>query len=181
MRHRIRFAALCAFIIALAGTPHMASAQDATHDAGAATAAAPTPTPGTVADPGATAAGEPAFAEPTPAEKAKADPVGTAAQVVKDIKSGNWRMVAAGVLALLMLLAAKARSQWKWFRGKRGGAVLVLVLGLAGSFSAALATSSPLDLSLFVGALGVTWTAVGGYTHIRRIIWPSDAADPGNG
>ena len=113
-------------------------------------------------------------ADPTPAEAAEADPVGTITGLVRDIRAGNWRLAAVAVLVLLMLALSKFRGLVSWFKGDRGGAILVGLLGLLGTLSAALATSEPLGLDLFVGALATTWTAVGGYTWVKRLWKPSD-------
>lgn len=109
-----------------------------------------------------------------PVAAAERDPLGTGARIVRDIRAGNWRMAAAGLLALLMLLLGKVRARIPWFAGDRGGAILVGVLGLGGALSSALATSTPIGPELLVGALGVTWTAVGGYSWIRRLLKPAD-------
>jgi len=120
----------------------------------------------------AEAPAEPAKA--TPVEAAEKDPLGEAAEVVNAIKSGNWRMAAAGLLAFLMLGLGKIRGKVKWFDGDRGGAVLVGILGFGGGLSTALASGVALDFQLFLGAFGVVFTAVGGYTWIKRLIWPQD-------
>lgn len=117
-------------------------------------------------------------AAPATTPSIEADPIGTVETLVKSIREGNWRLVAALALGLLMLGLAKAR-EWgpvaKLFSGDRGGAILVAVLALGGALSAALLSSASLDWKLFVGALGVAWTAVGGYTWAKRLIWPKDA------
>ncbi len=111
----------------------------------------------------------------TPAESVESDPVGAAGTLVQAVKGGQWRLVASLVLAFLMMALAKLRSKIKWFEGDRGGAVLVGVLALAGAFSTALAADAKIDFKLFLGALGVMWTAVGGYSWFKRILWPQDA------
>lgn len=109
----------------------------------------------------------------SPATKAEADPFGTVQAIVNATKTGNWRLVASLLLAVLMLALSKVRDKIAWFSGDRGGAVLVMVLALCGTLSAALATSVPISASLIFGALGVCWTAVGGYSWVRRLIWPA--------
>jgi len=158
----------CAVIIGCLASLATAQPSDAAPEAAAVLEAPEAP----AAPP---AAVEPAVApEVTPAEKAEEDPMGTAVQLVQDIKSGNWRMVAAAVLAFLMLGLAKVRDKVKFFSGDRGGAILVGILGLAGAISSALATDTALDWKLFVGAMGVTWTAVGGYSWIKKLWKPAD-------
>jgi len=112
--------------------------------------------------------------KPTLVELVEEDPLGEAAEVVKAIKGGNWRMVAAGLLAFLMMALGKIRGKVKWFDGDRGGAVLVGILGFGGALSTALASGVALDFQLLIGTFGVVFTAVGGYTWIKRLIWPQD-------
>lgn len=115
----------------------------------------------------------------TPAEQADEDPVGTLGELVAAVRAGQWRAAAALALALLMLALAKARN-WgpaqRLFGGDRGGAILVMLLSLAGGLSTALASEAPLDWKLFLGVVTVAFTAVGGYTWIKRLIWPADKA-----
>jgi len=120
------------------------------------------------------ASSEAEVAEPTPAEKAAADPLGTAEAIVRDVRAGDWRHAIAGVLVLLMLGLSKGRDKVKWFKGDRGGAALVLVLGIGGGAVTTLYASGPLDWRLFVGAISASFTAAGVYTVIKQIISPRD-------
>ncbi len=97
------------------------------------------------------------------------------ASIVQDARGGHWRYAAAGALALLMLALGKARDRATWFRGDRGGAVLVLVLSLAGALSTVLASGAPLGFDVLLGAIGTAFTAAGGYTVVRRLLWPRAA------
>lgn len=115
-----------------------------------------------------------------PADKAEEDPLSTLGELVSAVRAGNWRLAIALGLGLLMFAAGKFRDKVKWFSGDRGGAVLVMALALAGAVSTALVSSASLDWKLFLGAAGVAWTAVGGYTWAKRLIWPKDA-DPESG
>jgi len=110
----------------------------------------------------------------TPAAKVEADPAGSARELVAAIRGGNWRYVAALALAFMMFLLSRVRDKVKWFKGDRGGAILVGILAVAGALSTALASSGPIDWRLLLGAAGVMWTAVGGYTWLKRLIWPAD-------
>jgi hypothetical protein len=107
------------------------------------------------------------------------DPLSAIEQIVEAARGGRWLLVAAGALILVMFGLRKARDHFKWFKGDRGGALLVILLSLAGALSTALATSASVDWKLFVGALAVAFTASGGYNNIRRIIWPQDGASTG--
>lgn len=122
---------------------------------------------------------EPAAAESksaalTPTEKAEADPVGLATEVVQDVRAGDWRHAVAGILALLMFGLSRFRGKVGIFKGDRGGAILVGLLGFGGGISTWLASDVPLDWRLFAGSMFVVWTSVGAYTWFKRLIWPSD-------
>ena len=150
-------AALCGAFLVSAPAPALAQ------DAGALAAPAAAPAP----------AAEAAEA-PDLAERAEADPLAVGLELVDAVRKGNWRLAIALGLALLMVLGAKARDKVKWFRGDRGGALLVMGLSLAGALATALASDAALDWKLFLGAAGVAWTAVGGYTWFKRLVWPKD-------
>ena len=109
-------------------------------------------------------------------EKAEEDPVGLAAEVVQDVRTGDWRHAIAGILVIVMLglSKAKVREKVKWFKGDRGGAALVLALGIGGGAVTALYAEGPLDWRLFAGALSGSFTAAGIYTVFKRLFWPKD-------
>jgi hypothetical protein len=98
-------------------------------------------------------------------------------ELVSAAKSGNWRYVLALSLSLLLVVFAKLRDKVKWFRGDRGGAIAVMVLSIGGALATALASDASIDFKLFLGAAGIAWTAVGGYTWVKRLIWPKDKAE----
>jgi hypothetical protein len=102
--------------------------------------------------------------EPTAASPAVID------QVVRDVQRGNWRYAMAGALSLLMLALQRARGKVRWFAGRRGGAILVMVLALAGSLVTVLASSTPLTPGLLFGAFTVALTAVGGWEWVRALL-----------
>lgn len=113
-------------------------------------------------------------AQPDGVPDIEGDPLGSIEAFVDAVKAGNWKMVGALALALIMLVLAKVRDKVKWFSGDRGGATLVMLLGLAGGFSAALAAGADIDWRLVLGIVGVVWTGVGGVTWVKRLIWPKD-------
>ena len=111
---------------------------------------------------------------PAPVVDVEGDPIGSIEQFVAAVRSGNWKIVGAIALALLMFALAKVRNRIAFFRGDRGGALLVAVLGLAGGFSAALSSGAEIDWKLVAGIIMTTWTAVGGVTWVKRLVWPKD-------
>ncbi len=120
---------------------------------------------------------EPPAPEEAPAEAdplADKNPASTASEVVADVRSGDWRHAIAGLLVLVMFGLRSVRDKIPWFKGDRGGAALVLGLGVAGGIATALYTSAPLDWRLFAGAIGAATSSVGAYTLVKRILWPKD-------
>jgi len=102
---------------------------------------------------------------------------GLLSDLVRNARGGQWRLVIASALGLLMLGLARVREHPRSpFKGDRGGAALVLLLALAGSFGTALASNAPLGVDLVVGALGVAFTAAGGFVIVKRLIWPKAGA-----
>jgi hypothetical protein len=112
--------------------------------------------------------------EAEPTITTEADVIEAVGKTVADARAGDWRHFASGLLALVMFALAKYRGKISWFEGDRGGAILVGVLGLGGGFASAIASDGPLDWRLFVGSMGVTWTAVGGVHWVKQVFWPRD-------
>ena len=105
---------------------------------------------------------------PTPAPETETPAI--IDQVARDVAAGNWRYAAAGALSLLMIALQRARARVRWFAGRRGGAVLVMVLALAGSLATVLASSVPLTPGLLFGTFTVALTAIGGWEWVRAIV-----------
>lgn len=128
------------------------------------------------AGPDAVAVSMDAAPSEAPADAAEADPAEMFAGLVKAAKAGDWRLVAAFLLSLLVWAATKSgvRDKIRWFKGDRGGAVLVGSLALAGAVSTALMSDAPMDAKLFVNAVVVMLTAVGGFTWLKRLLFPKD-------
>lgn len=134
----------------------------------------------------------PAAGPPAPADVASAAPAtqdssasaaadswpGTVDDFARAVRAGNWRLVAAFAIAGAMFGLRKARDRVAWLRGDRGGALLVMLLALGGTLAVTLAGKAPVNAQLFLTALAVTWTAVGGYTWLKRLIWPADKPAP---
>ena len=157
-------------------------ARDAAADSGSGTGsaeatldAAPAPTPdaapaAVIVDP---TAGTVTPGAGTLPDRLEHDPIGTAKEIVLATKSGNIRFLAAGILAALMVLGIRFNMRI-FGKTDRGKAIAVMTLALLGGLSTALATSTALSLSLFIGAAGVAFTAVGGRQWISRVLWPKD-------
>lgn len=115
--------------------------------------------------------------EDATANPADAGMPGSFESAIQAVKDGDWRLVSAFVLAGLMVALRRSRDRVAWFKGDRGGAVLVMLLSVFGALSTSLAAGVAVDAKLFLSAAMIAWTAVGGYTWLRRLIWPKPA-DP---
>lgn len=120
------------------------------------------------------AAGPPTAAPADPAPAATTPPAPSVDRAVTALRTGDWRLLAAIVLSFIMAGLGRLRARVAWLRGDRGGAVLVAALALLGSLAVSLEAGAPIDAKLFLTALAITWTAVGGYTWVKRLIWPTD-------
>lgn len=131
----------------------------------------------TAAQPDATAPSEAPASETKSIAISEKAPIDTAGEVLSDIRSGDWRHAMAGILVLLMLGLAKARDKIAWFEGDRGGAALVLFLGIGGSIITTLYASGPLDWRILLSGIAMSTSAAGTYTLVKSIIWPRDKAE----
>jgi len=104
-------------------------------------------------------------------------PIESLFELVALIKSGSYRLVVAFALSAAMLGLNRYREKIPFLGGDRGGAISVVLLAVLGSISAALYSDSELSASLFMGALATAFTAAGGYTVVKKILWPSDAEE----
>ena len=145
--------------------PPEGTASAASSDAGIAA-----PSPEVAPDAGPTAGADKGSAD----KSAAIDTSGTVAPdpsvVVEAVRTGNWRLVAVCVLIFAMFGLRRIRDKIPLFKGDRGGSILIMVLALMGAVTASLATSEPITGGMFLGAAGVAWTAVGGYTWVKRLI-----------
>lgn len=156
--------------LAFADPPDGGAASASVTDAGPDIAAEVAPDPGPSASAPAT--------QPAVAPDAATWPGGPD-ELVEAFRSGDWRLVAAFALIALMIGLRRVREFVPQLRGDRGGAILVMLLSLAGALSTSLATDAPVDAKMFLSAVAITWTAVGGYTWIKRLIWPKPEAEAG--
>ena len=119
-------------------------------------------------------------AEPVAAavDASQGDVLEIGATIIAAAKGGEWRMAIAAILSLIMTLAYKLKvRKLSIFKGDRGGVILLLVLGLMGGVSAALASGAPISLDLAIGTLSVVLTAAGGWQVLKRLVWPKDRGD----
>lgn len=88
--------------------------------------------------------------------------------------NGDGRIIAAALISMVMLGFASVRERIRWLRTDRGGTLSVFVLAYGGALLVALRDDVAITFQLFLRALEVALIAIGGYTGVRRLIWPKD-------
>lgn len=107
-----------------------------------------------------------------------ADPGAFAKAVYDAFHARNWRLLGALLLVGLVWAARQAKRWVPWFGTDRGGAVLVLALGVLTGLSSALAAGAPFTGYLLLDCLTGSVIAAGGWVLVKRLIWPKDRATP---
>jgi hypothetical protein len=95
------------------------------------------------------------------------------------LRSGNWTIVAAFALIGVTWVARKpwALGRIKFLSTDRGGVVLALSVSLIGGFAHALAATGKLpDLTTLKAILTTAVAGMGGYTALKRLVWPPTPA-----
>lgn len=93
----------------------------------------------------------------------------------------NWSIlfiIASVVVGLTWLLRKFGGLFIPFLKTDRGGAVTVLVLGVAGGLVNALAAGSSVTLDVVVSGMGVGFMSAGGFTVLKKLLFPSDAPEP---
>lgn len=100
------------------------------------------------------------------------DPTATIDAFAKAVEGGNpWLIAAAGVGLLVFLLRRFVPGKFgNWLRTDLGGALLSLTVSFAGALATKLATGGAITLGVVVAAIGVAFTASGGWSLIRRLL-----------
>lgn len=110
-----------------------------------------------------------------------ADVGGLISSLIGAVKEGKW-LIVAGVALSLLVMGIKA--VFPVLKDDRLGAIVTFATGVIGIVGVGLASGSGLSLSLILGAVAATWTAVGGYSWLKRLIWPdrgaTTASSPGS-
>lgn len=105
-----------------------------------------------------------------------ADPVGWASRLYEAVRSGSWVLVVG--LALIGAIYAVRRwvlASWAWAQTDRGGVAVAGGVALAGALANATLAGEWPDGKTLVAALQVALVAMGGYTGVRKLLWPQPA------
>lgn len=84
------------------------------------------------------------------------------------------QMITGAFVSMLMLGITKVRGEIT----DRSGALGVAGLALFGGVSSSVVGGTPLDPKLVEATLAVLLTAVGGYTFVKKLAFPSDKVPP---
>ena len=106
---------------------------------------------------------------------ADVDPNALVPQLIGAIQGRNWIVVVCLVTILVVWLARKLPIPF--LKTDRGGAILVMALGIATALLAALAGGAPMTLSLIIGSVVSAVTAAGGFNVFNKIFFPSDTPE----
>lgn len=108
--------------------------------------------------------------------------------LLEKVMSGDWAAVASAAIALVVYVSRLKKSPLqkiflklsfgKWdIKSDRGGALLVLLLGLAGGLVTTLTAGAPISVALLVTCLKESVMAAGGYVLVKKIFFPTDEVE----
>lgn len=97
-----------------------------------------------------------------------------AKQIFDAIMSGQWALVAALALILVVFVLRKfVAPKVPFLASDAGGAILVLATSIFGAFGNALAAGQPLSFALAVKALQIGFAAAGGWAVLKKALLPA--------
>jgi hypothetical protein len=111
-----------------------------------------------------------------PAPSPSADPVGFFESVYRAVADHDYKVAAAlALVALVWAARTFGASKIPWLKTDRGGVALALGVSLAGAMASALMAHAKLTAHTFLVALQVGVLAAGGWTMVKRLLWPKDS------
>lgn len=103
------------------------------------------------------------------------DPGGFAASMLNAAKAGKWRLLAGGLLVVVVWLTRRFGSRAvPWLSTDRGGVALVLILGVLVGMATALAADAPITLDLLLGGISIALGGAGTYVAAKKSVAPRD-------
>lgn len=103
------------------------------------------------------------------------DPVGFAKDTYDAVKSGQWWLLASLIVVAITFVARKWGAKViPWLKTDRGGTVLAFAVAFLGGLAHAVAAEGSPSWEMLQTSLKVALGAVGGYTGLRKTLFPSD-------
>lgn len=105
-----------------------------------------------------------------PAPASDYAPQDVARNMYDAIRAGRWFIALGGLLMLFVWGVRQFLApRWDWFKTQTGGRVLAFGAALLTALGTALVADQPPNLSLFVGALTMAWTAAGQWHDVKDV------------
>lgn len=106
-----------------------------------------------------------------------------AENILNAVTTSNWKAAAVLVLCGLVWLVRKYAPKIHGKTGAllnsdRGGVLTVLAMGMLGAIGTALLAHKPVNVALLKTALSVAVMAAGGWTMVKRTLFPAIEVDP---
>lgn len=99
--------------------------------------------------------------------------------LVRAASSGNWYFVLSALLVAAVWAARKYLSpKIPFLGGDVGGILLAFAMAFFGAVASALGAGAPISMPLFVAAAKIAFTAMGGYTALKKLVGPALANLP---
>lgn len=106
------------------------------------------------------------------------DPGAFVEAIVDSAKAGNWRALAAlGLVLVIWAVRRYGTRWWDWLGTDKGGAALVLVIGILSQLAVVIFGKDPLGWKTIVNGIVLGFTAAGGWTVMKKLL-PSAEPDP---
>jgi hypothetical protein len=103
------------------------------------------------------------------------DPAGFAKDTYDAVKSGQWWLLASLIVIALTWAARKWGAKLvPWLKTDRGGTVLAFAVAFLGGLAHAVAAEGSPSWEMLQTSLKVALGAVGGYTGLRKTLFPKD-------
>lgn len=113
-----------------------------------------------------------ALAQTIPGSPENTGPSQWAGLVLKAVQDKNWAMlVAVALTGLVWAVRRYGGNTLPWLKTDRGGALLVLLLGIGGGIINALAAGAPLTPQLLLDGARVGLISAGGYAVVRKLLF----------
>ncbi|MBZ4335088.1 hypothetical protein K8556_30100 [Corallococcus sp. AS-1-12] len=98
--------------------------------------------------------------------------------ILDAVTARNWALVASlAVIALVYVLRRFVGAWWPVLRTARAGAVLALLLSVAGAVSNSLLAGESFTVALLLKAIAIGLSAAGGFTVMKTLLFGDAVED----